>query len=80
MRIENQSELEQKMYDFLNMSGFGICEIIEDSNQGQAFKTTSKKMPNGEIVSAPLDELAPLLSKDEFIKYRYFGVAENYDN
>lgn len=80
MRIENQSELEQKMYDFLNMSGFGICEIIEDSNQGPAFKTTSKKMPNGEIVSAPLDELAPLLSKDEFIKYRYFGVAENYDN
>lgn len=72
VRVANQQELDAKLQDFLDMPGYGICELIEDSSQGPAFKTTSKKLPDGEIVSAPLDELAPQLETDDFKKYRYF--------
>lgn len=72
IKISNQNELLVKIQDFLNMPGYGICELIEDSSQGPAFKITSKKLANGDIVSAPLDELAPELSESEFKRYRYF--------
>lgn len=72
MKIERNDELDTKIKEFLDIPGYGLCELIEDSEQGPAFKTTSKKLPNGEIVSAPLDELAPALSEEEFDKYRYF--------
>jgi len=70
--IENTKELEEKLTGFLNQPGFALCELIEDSSQGPAFKTTSKKLDNGEMVSAPLDELSPALDEDEFKKYRYY--------
>lgn len=72
MKAERNDELDAKIKEFLAAPGYGMCELIEDSEQGPAFKTTSKKLPNGEIVSAPLDELAPALPKEEFDKYRYY--------
>lgn len=74
IRITCHQELDDKLKDFLEMPGYGICELIEDSSQGPAFKTTSKKMPDGEMISAPLDELAPPLTTDDFEKYRYFNI------
>ena len=71
-KIERDEELDAKLDAFLSTDGYGLCEIIEDSSQGSAFKTTSKKLDNGEMISAPLDELAPALPAEEFNKYRYF--------
>ncbi len=71
-KIANIKELNEKLERFLSMSGFGLCEMIEDSSQGPAFKTMSKKLDNGEMVSAPLDELSPKLSEEEFNMYRYY--------
>ena len=75
-KISNLDELDQKLKPFLEMPGYGLCELMEDSSQGPAFKTTSKKLDNGEMVSAPLDELAPVLSEDDFRKYRYYRKAD----
>ena len=65
-------ELDEKLEDFLSQQGYGLCELIEDSSQGPAFKTTSRKLESGEMISAPLDELAPRLSEEEFQRYRYY--------
>lgn len=73
MRIENMVELNENLSEFLNQPGFGLCELIEDSSQGPAFKTTSKKLDNGEMISAPLDELSPILSEQDLKKYRYYS-------
>lgn len=70
--IENSKELDEKLASFLAQPGFALCELREDSTQGPAYKTTSKKLENGDMVSAPLDELAPKLPEEEFQKYRYF--------
>lgn len=72
VKMENVQELDEKLRNFLVRPGYALCELIEDSAQGPAFKITSKKLETGEMVSAPLDELAPMLSKEEFQKYRYY--------
>lgn len=71
-RMENVKELDEKLDGFLSQPGYSMCELIEDSSQGPAFKTTSKKLESGEMISAPLDELAPKLSEEDFNKYRYY--------
>lgn len=71
-RISSCEEIDIKLEKILHTPGYAICEIMEDSSQGPAFKITSKKLQNGEMVSAPLDEIAPPLSEEEFARYRYF--------
>lgn len=75
MRMGNVRELDEKLQLFLSQPGYGLCDLIEDSSQGPAFKTTSKKLETGEMVSAPLDELAPKLGEIEFNKYRYYSTG-----
>ena len=72
-KISTLDELDEKLKKFLSLPSYGLCEVIENTSQGVAFKTTSKKLDSGEMVSAPIDELAPKLSEDEFNKYRYFS-------
>lgn len=71
-KMENVQDIDEKLQEFLAQPGYALCELIEDSTQGPAFKTTSKKLESGEMVSAPLDELAPALSHEEFQTYRYY--------
>lgn len=78
MRMENVREIDEKLEDFLSQQGYGLCELIEDSSQGPAFKTTSKRLETGEMISAPLDELAPRLSEEEFLQYRYYRKKRFY--
>ena len=73
-RIEKNSEIESKLKEFLDIDGYGICELIEDTEQGPAVKLTSRKLENGEIVSAPFDDLYPLLEKAEY------EIYSNYNN
>lgn len=71
-KLENKQDIDEKLEGFLSQPGYAICELMEDSYQGPAFKTTSMKLESGEMVSAPLDELAPKLSEEDFNKYRYY--------
>ncbi len=74
MRLNNVQDIDENLAAFLAQPGYAMCELIEDSSQGPAFKTTSKKLESGEMISAPLDELAPKLSDEEFQRYRYFDI------
>lgn len=42
-----------------------ICEMILSTNQVTEPKVSSKKMPNGEMVSGKLEDMAPFLPEDE---------------
>ena len=77
-KISCVGEIDEKLPKFLNADGFGFCEVIDDGdNSGPLLKTTSKKLESGEMISAPIDELAPKLSEEEFNHYRYYR-EENY--
>jgi acetolactate synthase-1/2/3 large subunit len=51
---------------FLDAPGPGLCEVILDRDQGFEPKLSSRKLPDGRMVSAPLEDMAPFLDREEF--------------
>lgn len=49
----------------LASDGPAICEILTDKAQAFAPKTSSRRLEDGSMVSAPLEDLAPFLSREE---------------
>lgn len=55
------SAIESTLYE----EGPCICEILLDENQVFSPKLSSKQLPDGTIVSPPLEDLSPFLAKEE---------------
>lgn len=64
-KIANHDELRTKISAALGSDGPAICEILLDLNQQFAPKLASRKLPDGRIISPPLEDLAPFLSPEE---------------
>lgn len=64
-RIANHGELSEKIAAALATDGPVICEIILDLDQQFAPKLSSKKLPDGRMISPPLEDLSPFLSPEE---------------
>lgn len=50
----------------LMADGPAICEIFVDKEQAFAPKLSSKRLEDGTMITAPLEDLAPFLPRDEF--------------
>jgi len=50
------------------LAGYGpqVCEIVLDLAQPFAPKLASKRLADGRMVTAPLEDMTPLLDRDEF--------------
>ncbi len=66
MRISNQKQLLNKIDSVLSKKGPFICEIMMPENQPLIPRVSSLKKPDGTIVSRPLEDLYPFLSREEF--------------
>ncbi len=64
-KASNHSELQEAIKATLAGSGLQMCEIFLDLNQQFAPKLASRKLPDGRMVSSPLEDLAPFLSREE---------------
>ncbi len=64
-KICNQNDLENKIEDIINHVGPVICEVFTDTQQKIIPSVSSKTLPDGSMVSAPLEDMWPFLSKDE---------------
>jgi acetolactate synthase-1/2/3 large subunit len=64
-RCESHHGLRSDTARALQTAGPTICEILLDLKQGFAPRASSRRLPSGEIVTAPLEDLAPFLSRDE---------------
>lgn len=71
-KITNHQELDKSLSEILALEGYGICEVISDTNQPIEPKSKSKALENGEIVSPPLDDLYPFLEKSVYDRYADF--------
>jgi acetolactate synthase-1/2/3 large subunit len=60
-------------------SGASLCEIFLDMGQQFAPKLASRKMPDGKIVSPPLEDLTPFLEREE-LKQNMFITEYDTDN
>lgn len=53
-----------------------LCEVFVDTEQVFAPKSQAKRLPDGRIVSPPLEDMAPFLSREELAEHMLIGVWE----
>lgn len=66
-RCSDHTTLDKSIKDCIEGNGPQMCELILDLNQQFAPKLSSKKLPDGRMVSAPLEDMAPFLPREEFL-------------
>ncbi|MCW2667201.1 MAG: thiamine pyrophosphate-dependent enzyme possible carboligase or decarboxylase [Frankiales bacterium] len=64
-RIEDHSQLDEVLPQVLGAAGPQVCEVVLDLGQQFAPKVSSRVLEDGRMVSAPLEDLAPFLSREE---------------
>ena len=65
-RLANNQELDEKLPEIFAVDGPVLAEVMLDPFEVLGPKAASKKLPDGTMVSAPLEDMAPFLSRDEF--------------
>ena len=65
-RITSQDNLEDEIKTLLNEKGPVICEVMLTEDYKFLPKVSSKKLEDGRMISAPLEDLAPFLDREEF--------------
>jgi acetolactate synthase-1/2/3 large subunit len=66
-RVANHAELAKVMPEILKTAGPVFCEVMCDPFEVVGPKSASKKLADGRMFSRPLEDLAPLLDRDEFM-------------
>lgn len=63
--IHHNSELEETLSKVLSMDGPVICEVFVSREQNFEPKSSAKRLPDGTMVSPPLEDLSPFLPEEE---------------
>ena len=61
----NNDEIDEAVRKTLAAEGPILCEVFVDTDQNFEPKSGGKRMPDGSMVSPPLEELVPFLSDEE---------------
>ena len=65
-RLKNNQELDAKLSEIFATEGPALVEVMLDPFEKLGPKAASKKLPDGTMVSAPLEDMAPFLPREEF--------------
>ena len=66
VKISNTDEIEAKVREVLSGDDPVLCEVFVDPGQNFEPKLSSKVLPDGKIVSPPIDDMFPFLDREEF--------------
>ena len=61
----------------LEESGPVICEVVMDPKQPLVPKTSFKQLPDGRMISPPLEDLYPFLDREEFMSNMIIPVIDS---
>jgi acetolactate synthase-1/2/3 large subunit len=67
-RVDSTENVSNALEEFLKSQNAAILEVIVDENQPFEPKLSSKKMDDGKMISAPLEDMWPFLDREEFLK------------
>ena len=65
VRAAHNAELAPAFQKMLEMEGPVLCEVMVSHDQNFEPKSSAKKLPDGTLVSPPLEDLTPFLSEEE---------------
>ena len=63
--IKTNEEMDFRIKEVQNKKGPAICEIFVSSEQNFEPKCQARRLEDGTMVSSPLEDLAPFLSREE---------------
>lgn len=72
--IHSSEKLSDTIKEVLEMDGVAVCEVFVTRYQKTEPKTSSKKLPDGKMVSAPLEDMYPFLSREELEENMYIPL------
>ena len=75
-RLSNNREAEEQISRILAQPGPVIIEVMTDPMENLQPKAASKRLPDGSLYSAPLEDMAPFLDREEFMQNM---LIEPYD-
>lgn len=75
--IHNSKEMKERLSQVLSLKGACFCEVFTDTNQEWEPKNSAKMREDGSLCSAPLEDLAPFLSREELESNMYIPLVES---
>ncbi len=66
VKIDSLSDVENKVKEVLEGNDPVLCEVVVDEKQNFSPKLSSKRLPDGTMVSPPIDDMFPFLEREEF--------------
>lgn len=75
--VDKNDMLEATIGEALKVKGPVICEVFVNRTQNFEPKSATKRLDDGTLVSAPLEDLAPFLSKDELASNMLIPLVED---
>lgn len=70
----SNEEMKRIVDEVLEIEGAVFCEIFTDTKQVWEPKSSTKRLPDGTLVSPPLEDLAPFLSREELEKNMFIPL------
>jgi acetolactate synthase-1/2/3 large subunit len=74
--IEENSQLEGKIKNVLASKTCILCEVFASKKQIFEPKSATKRLPDGTLISPPLEDLAPFLPREELKKNMYISMID----
>ena len=75
-RCNCHAELDETIDATLKSKGPAMCEIVLDLNQAFSPKLSSRKLDDGRMITAPLEDMAPFLSREELRQNMLVPIIE----
>lgn len=72
----SNAEMRQAVDQALETEGPVFCEIFTDTKQVWEPKSSTKRLPDGTLVSPPLEDLAPFLPREELERNMFIPMIE----
>ncbi len=72
----SNAEMKEVVDMVLAQDGPVFCEIFTDTKQVWEPKSSTKRLPDGTLVSPPLEDLAPFLDRDELERNMFIPLME----
>ena len=71
LRIDSEAELEERVREALEYDGPVVCRVKADIEQKIVPRQANYMKEDGQMASRPLDDMTPLLSRDELTETRW---------
>jgi len=65
LRVENGEDLSIQLSNAINTNGPMLCEVVVLPDEPRIPRVTSRQLPDGKMVSSPLEDLFPFLDREE---------------